>query len=112
MEYLEIIVGIIALAIAIWALNLQRREIIKNGRINALIHASQMIQDKIDFHSKIIDDIEKNKTNKSSGGHKSRINKELRPLKNKIDMEFIDLAAKYNGVLHENEIREALKPSK
>ena len=56
MEYLEVIVGTIGLAIALWALNLQRREIIKNGRINSLIHASQMIQEKIEYHNGIIDD--------------------------------------------------------
>lgn len=110
MENIELIIGTTALIIAVWALHLQRKEIIKNGRINALIRVAQMIQEKINYHDNIIEDMKKQ--GRKYDGHAHRINNELRPLKNKINMEFINLAAKYDGVLHENEIREALKPNK
>ena len=109
----ESFVAVVGLLIALWALRLQRREIVKNGRINALIHASKMLQEKIDYHDKImanlVDDSEKRAIWR---GHANRINSELRPLKNRIDLEFINIAAKYEGILHENEIRKALEPKK
>jgi len=89
METVDIVVGAIGLLIAIWALNLQRLEIRKNGKIIALIQASHMIQERIDYQSKIIDDLKQK--GKKWDGHAARINNELRPLKTKIDLEFINL---------------------
>ncbi len=110
MEYIEVGIGVIALAIAIWALNLQKKEIIKNGKISSLIHSASLIQEKIDYHSKIIDDMKsKGKPQKDWGGHATKINNNLRPLKEKINAEFLSLASKYDGVLHEDEIRASLK---
>jgi hypothetical protein len=106
MELLETIFTGIGLSIAIWALVLQRREIIKNGRINSLIYASQMLQERIDYHDQIIDDAKAKKT--IWKGHADKINKELRPLKKQINAEFINLASKYDGVLHEEQLRQTL----
>ncbi|MCP4490062.1 MAG: hypothetical protein GY820_22505 [Gammaproteobacteria bacterium] len=110
MGQFEIIIGAVGLLIAIWALNLQRKEIIKNGRITALIHASNLLQEKIEYYRDIVDDM------KSQGkeynewiGTANRINNEFKPLKQKIDLEFIEIAAKYDGILHEQEIRKALQ---
>lgn len=109
MAHIEIIVGVAALAIAMRALFLQRKEIIKNGQINSLIHTASLLQEKIDYHSRIINDM------KSAGkkydewdGHAARINNELRPLKEKVNTEFLNLGSKYDGILHESEIRKAL----
>ena len=107
MDYMEVIVGVIGLAIAIWTLNLQRKEIIKNGKLTALIHSSSIIQEKIDFHSKIIADLKVQ--GKPYSGHASRINEELRPLKRDIDNEFLNITADYGGLFQEDRIREALK---
>lgn len=113
MEYLNVVVGVIALLIAIWALNLQRRAIIRNGKVNALIHSASMIQGKIDYHSRIIDDMKANKKNYEEWeGHAHRINKELRPLKEEIDTEFLNVVASYDGLLHENKIRNAIQSKK
>jgi len=109
MEYIEVVIGSIALAIAIWALNLQKKEIIKNGKISSLIHSASLIQEKIDYHTKIIDDMKsEGKTKKDWGGHAAKINNNLRPLKERVNTEFLNLASKYDGVLHENEIRASL----
>ena len=56
MYSVEILVGVVGLMIALWQLNLQKREIIKNGKINSLIHISSMLQAKSDYHDKIIND--------------------------------------------------------
>jgi hypothetical protein len=107
MDYINILVGLGALLIALRALNLQRKEIIKNGKITALIHASQLIQEKIDYHNRIIDD---NKTKKEwKDGHKNKINHKLRPLKSNIDLEFINIVSEYDGVLHEDKLRDILE---
>ena len=110
MEYIESIVGLIALVIAIWALNLQRSEIIKNGKINSLIYTASMLQQRIDYHSRIINDMKgEGKQYDEWSGHALKINNELRPLLKKVNTEFLDIASKYDGILHENEIRSALK---
>ncbi|WP_020161661.1 hypothetical protein [Cycloclasticus pugetii] len=109
MEYIEVVIGTIALAIAVWALHLQKKEIIKNGKINSLIHSASLIQEKIDYHSKIIDDLKsQGKTQKEWGGHAVKINSNLRPLKERINVEFLNIASKYDGILHEKEIRDSL----
>lgn len=110
MEYLQTVIAVVSVIIALYALNLQRNEIKRGAQISALIHTSEMIQRKIDYHSKIIDD------NKAQGkkweGHADRINNELRPLHNKINREFIDLAAKYKGILDASEIKTSLNPTR
>ena len=109
MEYIDIVIGAVALAIAIWALNLQKKEIIKNGKISSLIHSASLIQERIDYHTKIIDDMKtEGKTKKDWGGHATKINNNLRPLKERVNTEFLNLASKYDGVLHESEIRASL----
>lgn len=113
MNYIELFLTLIAVVIACWALNLQRREIIKNGKINSLIHMSSLIQDRIDFHRRIIDDIKHynetigdEKKQKVFGGHSHKVNKELRPLKHKVDSELFDLIEKYEGISNINEVRK------
>lgn len=107
MEYINIIVGLGAFIVALWTLNLQRKEIIKNGKISALIHASQLIQERIDYSNRIVDN--KNTENKWREGHKNKINNKLRPLKSSIDEEFLNLVSKYDGILHEEKLRKILK---
>ena len=110
MDFLEVLVGTIAAIIALRALKLQRNETIKNGRMSALIHSSNLIQQKIDYHNKIIDNVGKNSN--SIQGHKNRINEELRPLKHKIDLELLELMGQNDGVIQINEITQALQPKK
>jgi hypothetical protein len=110
MEYINIIVGIGALLVALWALNLQRKEIIKNGKINALIHASALLQERIDYHMKIADDSQTSKEWKER--HQQKVNHKLRPLKSSIDMEFINIVSQYDGVLHEDKLKQLLETEK
>jgi len=110
MEYLNIIVGIGAFIVAIWTLDLQRKEIIKNGKINALIHTSQLLKERIDYHMKIADDSKT--SNEWRERHQLKINEKLRPLKSSIDEEFINLVSKYDGVLHEDKLKKLLDTEK
>ena len=113
MEFIDVSVAVIALLIAAWALNLQRREIIKSGKVVALVHSAEMIQRKIDYHTRIIDDMKtQGKTFEEWEGHAHRINKELRPLKEEIDTEFLNVVSSYDGLLHEDKIRDAIKSRK
>ena len=83
------------------------KEIIKNGKINTLIHASQLIQEKIDYHNRIFDAEGIKKEWKER--HKNKINYKLRPLKSSIDLEFINIVSQYDGILHEDKLRDILE---
>ena len=110
MEYINIIIGLGALLVGLWALNLQRKEIIKNGKINALVHASNLLQERIDYHMKIADD--NHTSNEWKERHQAKVNSKLRPLKSSIDMEFINLVSKYDGILHEDKLKKILSDEK
>ena len=113
MDFVEILLGTIALLIAARAFTLQKYEIIKNGRISALVHSSNLIQQKIEFHGKIIDDMkEQGKSHIEWKGHTHRINDQFRPLKKKIDSELLELMAKHDGMNLADEIKSTLKISK
>jgi uncharacterized radical SAM superfamily protein len=107
MDFLEVIVGVFAAVIALRALKLQRNETIKNGRMSALIHSSNLIQQRIDYYDQIIENVEKN--GNSTKGHKTRVNDELRPLKKKIDFELLDLMGQNDGITQVYEITKALQ---
>jgi len=113
MGFIEVLIAALALIVAVWALNLQRQEIRKSGKVNALIHSAHLIQEKIDYHSKIINDMKsQGKAYEDWEGHAHRINKELRPLKSEIDVEFINLVSTYDGLLHEKRVRDAIQNKK
>ncbi|MBY4678570.1 hypothetical protein [Marinobacterium arenosum] len=103
---MELLVGAIALLIAIWQLKLQRQEIIRNGKISTLVHMATIIKDKIDHHEKII---ENQKSNFGKWkGHADRVNNELRPLLEKLNKEIIDTTASYNVSLTTSDIKELI----
>ena len=109
MDFLEVIVGAIALIVAARAFTLQKYEIIKNGRISALVHSSNLIQQKIEYHNKIIDDMKsQGKSYQEWGGHAGRINDDFRPLKKKIDCELLTLMSKHDGIDLADEIKLTL----
>ena len=95
----EVIVGIIAVAIAIWQLSLQRKEIRRNGQINSLIHVANMIQQRIIYHETIIQDLKKKK-DKSWRGHEAKVNKEFRPLLSDVNRELLELMSQQNSSAH------------
>lgn len=102
----EVAVGFFALIIAILALQLQRAEIAKNSKINALTHMSSMLQAKINFHSKIIDNMKDRKENWT--GHADKINKEMRPMKERIDSDLVDIISKYENMPDPSTIKNIL----
>tara|TARA_B110000483_G_scaffold216906_1_gene268861 strand:+ start:288 stop:629 length:342 start_codon:yes stop_codon:yes gene_type:complete len=106
MYSVEILVGVVGLMIALWQLNLQKREIIKNGKINSLIHISSMLQAKSDYHDKIIND--KRQRNEKWKGHADKVNDELRPLKNDVDDELLNLIALYENMPNVRTIRDQI----
>lgn len=108
-EYINLIIGVIAAIVAILALRAQIKEIKKSGQINSLIYTAELIQQKIDFYSVIIEDNKNSKQYKEYKHLTDKINNELRPLKEQINNEFLNIASKYDGVLHEDKIRKLLK---
>ena len=106
MYSVEILVGVVGLMIALWQLNLQKCEIIKNGKINSLIHISSMLQAKSDYHDKIIND--KRQRNEKWKGHADKVNDELRPLKNDVDDELLNLIALYENMPNVRTIRDQI----
>ena len=59
MEYfetmsLEIIVGLIAITIALRSFRLQREEVKRSGRVAVLVQASNIVQQEIDWHERFI----------------------------------------------------------
>lgn len=91
-EFIAGVIGIFGFLVAIRAFNLQKKEIVKNGRIATLTHASNLLQIKIDHNEKIIADL-KLKNNGLDEWVKlaDKVNKELRPAKSEIDCELLDL---------------------
>ncbi len=100
----EVLISFVALMIAVWALMLQRKQIIKNSKINALVHMSSLLNQKIEFHSKIIADLKLKKENWK--GHAEKINNDLRPLKEKIDSVLIDIIATYADMPNSETIKK------
>lgn len=104
---MELLLGILGIAVAVWQLNLQRQEIRRNGQITALVHVSTLLKDKIDFHNAIIESAKA--SNQSWTGHAKVINEELRPLRSKVQDELLRISADHNNSLPHGEIASALK---
>lgn len=103
----EVWVAIVALAIAIWQLRLQRNEIRVNGKISSLIHVATMLKDKIEHHEKIIQD--KKETDEDWTGHAKRVNQELRPQLKRINNELMKAMAGYKDSMNIDDIRSSLR---
>lgn len=106
---METIVALVALAVALWQLKLQREEIRLNSRLNALIHISGLIREKIEHHEQIIDGLKSRRSDWT--GHASHVNGELRPLLASINSELVESVSRRAEVLDIQAIREALKLS-
>ncbi|MEO1254978.1 MAG: hypothetical protein AAFY41_08845, partial [Bacteroidota bacterium] len=90
LTHIETIAGLIGIIIAIRAFILQKREVMKNGQIATLTHASNLLQNKID-HSEAIIQGWKSIGNNEWRSMADKVNRELRPTKNKIDVELLNL---------------------
>ncbi len=105
----EVIIGLVALAVAVHQLVLQRAEIRRNGQINSLVHMSSLLQHRIDYHEKIISDLrDQKKSPESWRGHQRRVNQELRPLLADIHRELLALMAQQSMPFAEERILNAL----
>ena len=104
---MEITVAMVALAVALWQLKLQRDEVRRNSRLNALIHIASLLREKIEHHEQIIDSLKSRRSDWS--GHANRVNSELRPLLAKINHELVDSVSGQAQGLDVQAIRDALK---
>ena len=104
---MEISVAIVALAVALWQLKLQRNEIRLNSRLNALIHIAGLLREKIEHHEQIIDSLKSRRSDWS--GHANRVNGELRPLLANINHELVESVSGRAEGLDIQAIRDALK---
>lgn len=112
-KFLDLGIALIALLIALVALLLQKKEIKKNGQLNALVHTAHMIESKINFHNRIIEE-QKNKGYEYEiyKGHAERINNELRPLLKKVNKQFYTISGRYDDILNEEDIHKILRDRK
>jgi hypothetical protein len=101
-----LIVGVVAVVIAIWQLKLQKDEVIRNGKVSTLIHMATIIKGKIEHHEKIIEG-QKDKKEKWKG-HADRVNNELRPLLEKLNRDIIEATSKYDVSLSSADIKELI----
>lgn len=104
---MEIAVAVVALAVALWQLKLQRDEIRLNSRLNALIHIAGLMREKIEHHEQIIESLKSRRSDWS--GHAGRVNNELRPLLTRINQELVESVAGQADGLDMQAIRDALK---
>jgi hypothetical protein len=106
-ETMEIAVGVVALAVALWQLKLQRDEIRLQSRLNSLIHIAGLIREKIEHHEQIIESLKARRSDWS--GHAGRVNNELRPLLASINQELVESVSGQADGLDMQAVREALK---
>lgn len=104
---MEITVAVVALLVAIWQLNLQRKEIRLNSRVNSLIHISALLRSQIEYHERIIDSQKLKKADFS--GHAYRVNNELRPLLAQVNNQLVSSVTHHTSGVDVESIREALK---
>jgi hypothetical protein len=104
---LEILIGIAAFVVALWQLNLQRKETRRNGKINSLVHVSTLLKDRIDFHAAIIES--QKQKNLHWQGHASVINDKLRPLLNKVNKDLLEISSAYKCSFEHSDVEKALK---
>lgn len=104
---METVIGISAFIVAVWQLNLQRKETIRNGKINTLVHISTLLKDKIKFHDAIIESLQAK--NKPWQGHANVINNELRPLLNQVNKDLLQVTSDYKCSFDHTSVEKALK---
>ena len=104
---MELAIGVAAFIIAAWQLNLQRKETIRNGKINTLVHISTLLKDRINFHSGIIESLQANK--KPWQGRAKVINDELRPILNQVNKDLLQVTSDYKCSFDHADVEKALK---
>lgn len=104
---MELAVAIIALAVTLWQLKLQREETRRNSEINSLIHVVTLLREKIDYHERIIEGMKGKKADWS--GHAYRVNSELRPMLAQVNARLLTLVGHGASGIDATRLREVLK---
>lgn len=104
---MEILVTVVALVVAIWQLNLQRREIQRGSRINSLIHTATLLKDRIEFYERIIQNLKIRKLDWTK--HANHVNKELQPLLHRVNSELFDSVLHSESNIDINGVKKALR---
>ena len=86
---IQLAIALIALGVATTSLILQWKATKENSQINSLIHLSALLQRKIDYNEKIIEDIKSKNGNYSALA--DTVNQRLRPAKREVELKLIDL---------------------
>jgi len=107
---IELIIGSVALIVASWQLYLQKKEQVRNSRINSLIYLSDMLQKRINLYSDIIN--ERKKNNQNYKGHAERMKTELKPLLYQTQNELISIISKTEKFEYIDNIKKALENKK
>lgn len=101
---MEVLVGVVALLVALWQLNLQKKEIVRTGKVSTLVHMATVIKDKIDRYEKIIAEQKEKRAKWKSLA--DRVNNELRPLLDKLNKDILDTTSSYDVSLTLRDARE------
>ncbi len=101
---MEVLVGVVALLVALWQLNLQKKEIVRTGKVSTLVHMATVVKDKIDRYEKIIAE-QKGKQAKWKS-LADRVNNELRPLLDKLNKDILETTSSYDVSLTLRDTRE------
>lgn len=104
---IEILIGALALGVAGWQLYLQKKEQIRNSRINSLIYISNMLESRIKTYSDIIEEMKKD--GKNYKGHTKRLHEELKPLLIQTQDELLLIIEKNENIDYMKKIKIALK---
>jgi hypothetical protein len=102
-------IALIAVLVALWQLKLQRDEIAKSSRVNALIAIAGLLQDRIRHYERIIDDHKR--VGKKWKGYADIVNGRLRPLLLGVDRALVDNVSADTAGLDMLAIRDALRVS-
>src|SRR4249919_2596929 len=84
---MELLIAVIALAVALWQLKLQRDEARSNSQVNTLIHVADLLARKIDYHERLIESLKAKR--KDWQGHAAYVNNELRPLLSRTNIRLL-----------------------
>lgn len=104
---MELVIALIALAVAGWQLKLQRDEVRANSQITSLIHVAELLTRKIEYHERIIEDMKAKRQDWK--GHAARVNRELLPLLTQINSRLISCVESRLPGLDPAPFRKALR---
>ncbi len=108
-EFLSSIATVAALAIAIWQLYLQRREIERGNRLNALLQFEALLRSQIEARERVIEGLKA--ANRSYAPLADKGNRRYRPVHRRIEQRIFAMACENAPDIDLAEIEDLLAPA-